>query len=65
MGWTNPGVIAAIVGGRGLLALFVWIERHAADPCFGWDLFRIRMFSTGQSESLSARLAQGRLQFMW
>jgi len=64
MGWTNPGVIAAIVGGLVLLALFVWIELHAADPLFRLDLFRIRMFSMGNLSVFLASLAQGGLQFM-
>jgi MFS family permease len=42
MGWTAPGVIAALVGGVALLALFVWIERRVEAPMFRLQLFRIR-----------------------
>jgi MFS family permease len=64
MGWGNPLVIAAILVGLALLAVFVWIELHASDPMFQLHLFRIRMFSMGNLSAFLAALAQGGLQFM-
>lgn len=64
MGWGNPFVIAAIVGGAVLLAAFVWIETRSRDPMFRLDLFKIRMFSMGNASAFLASLAQGGLQFM-
>ncbi|HLI25414.1 MAG TPA: MFS transporter, partial [Acidimicrobiales bacterium] len=44
MGWTNPGVLAALIGGVLTLALFAHIEKRVADPMFRMPLFRIRAF---------------------
>src|SRR6202012_3530525 len=41
MGWTAPGVIAAIGGGLITLALFVVIESRVSAPMFRLPLFRI------------------------
>ena len=48
MGWTNPGVLAAVFGGVATLGLFAWIEFHVADPMFKLHLFKLRAFSDGQ-----------------
>ncbi|MGO8947605.1 MAG: MFS transporter [Ktedonobacterales bacterium] len=64
MGWTNPLVIAAIVGGILLLAAFIWIELHVDDPMFRLDLFKIRMFATGNVAAFLSALGRGGLQFM-
>ena len=34
MGWTNPMVLAALIGGAGLIALFVVVENVVAQPMF-------------------------------
>ena len=47
MGWTAPGVVAALIGGVALLAAFVAIERRVAEPMFNLSLFRIRAFTAG------------------
>src|SRR6185437_4287255 len=44
MGWGKPWVIAALIGGALLLALFVLIELRVADPMFRIDLFARRVF---------------------
>ncbi|HEU5347645.1 MAG TPA: MFS transporter [Ktedonobacterales bacterium] len=64
MGWGNPGVIAAIVAGIVLLAVFIGIELRSDHPMFQLELFRIRMFSFGNASVFLAALAQGGLQFM-
>ena len=47
MGWTAPGVVAALISGVALLAAFVAIERRVAEPMFNLSLFRIRAFTAG------------------
>jgi EmrB/QacA subfamily drug resistance transporter len=63
-GWGNPLVIAMLVGGAALLAIFVWIELHVEDPMFRLDLFKIRAFAAGNISSFLASMARGGLQFM-
>ncbi len=63
-GWGNPLVIGAIIIGVILLAVFVWIELHVADPMFQLKLFRNRMFAAGNISSFLASIARGGLQFM-
>jgi len=64
MGWSNPLVIGAITLGVVLLAAFVWIERHVADPMFRLELFKIRMFTAGNTAGFLSALGRGGLQFM-
>ena len=64
MGWTAPGVIAALVGGVLVLGLFVVIERRVAAPMFRLDLFKIRAFSGGSVATFLAALSRGGLMFM-
>jgi EmrB/QacA subfamily drug resistance transporter len=64
MGWGNPLVIAMLTIGIVLLAAFVWIELHVADPMFRLDLFAIRAFAAGNISSFLASMARGGLQFM-
>ncbi|MHB1535481.1 MAG: MFS transporter [Acidimicrobiales bacterium] len=64
MGWTNPGVLLAIFGGIATLAVFVRIERRAADPMFRLQLFKIRAFTAGNVAALLGAMGRGGLQFM-
>ena len=64
MGWTNPLIIAAMIGGMLMLAAFVAIEHRIAQPMFQINLFRIRAFTAGSIARLAAAIAQGGLQFM-
>lgn len=64
MGWTNPAVIAGLVGGVLLLAAFVVIESRVAEPMFQLRLFRIRAFAAGSAAGLLAAASRGGLQFM-
>ena len=64
MGWTNPMVGAALLGGVGLLALFCVVENTVRDPMFAMSLFAIRPFSAGSLAGLLASMGRGGLQFM-
>jgi MFS family permease len=64
MGWLAPGVLAALGGGLALLAVFVVIERHVADPMFDLSLFGIRAFTAGCVATLLAAIGRGGLQFI-
>jgi len=64
MGWSNPGVVAAIVGGLVALVAFVWIERHVAEPMINVKLFRIRAYLAGNLASLLASLGRGGMMFI-
>ena len=64
MGWTNPWVLVAIVGGIAVLIVFCVIELRTPDPMFRLDLFRIRAFSAGNLASLLSGLGRGGLMFI-
>ena len=64
MGWGNPWVIAGIVVGLAMLAVFVVVEQRVPNPMFRLSLFRIRMFTMGNLSNFLASMAQGGLQFM-
>ena len=64
MGWTNPTVAALLIGGVGLLAAFVAIERKVAEPLFRLSLLRIRAFTAGNVAQFAVAIARGGLQFM-
>ncbi len=64
MGWTSPTVMAEIIGGLVLLAVFCVIETRVAHPMFRLTLFRIRAFSAGNMASGLASLSRGGLMFM-
>ena len=44
--WDAPGMLAAIVGGVALLALFPFVESRAAEPILPLELFRNETFRT-------------------
>jgi MFS family permease len=64
MGWTNPWVLAALIGGIAILVAFVAIERRVQAPMFRIPLFKIRAFTAGNLASLLAALSRGGLMFM-
>jgi MFS family permease len=64
MGWTNPWVIAGLVGGTALLVAFCFIEMRVEQPMFDLALFRIRAFSAGNAAQFLNAVARGGLQFM-
>ena len=64
MGWTNPYVLAALIGGALLLVLFVYVEQRVAEPLFRISLFKIRPFAMGNIASLGLSMSRGGMQFM-
>jgi len=64
MGWTGPWVLAELVGGVGLLVVFVMVERHVASPMLDLSLFRIRAFTGAGLANLLSNMGRGGLQFM-
>ena len=64
MGWTNPWVLGAILGGVAVLGVFVVIERVVKEPMFRLHLFAIRAFTAGNIATLLAALARGGMMFM-
>ncbi|MEV4515526.1 MFS transporter [Dactylosporangium sp. NPDC049525] len=63
-GWTNPWVIAGIIGGLALLVVFAVIETRVRQPMFDLGLFRIQAFWAGNAAALLNAIARGGLQFM-
>ena len=64
MGWTNPWVLAGLIGGPVLLAVFCWIESKVADPMFHLGLFRNTTFAAGNLATWFASITRGGLQFL-
>ena len=64
MGWTNPWVLASMIGGLVLLGIFGVIETRVGHPMFHLDLFRIRAFTFGNIASLLSGLGRGGLMFI-
>ncbi len=64
MGWESPVVLAELIGGVVLLAVFVVIETKAAEPMFRVGLFKIRAFTFGSLAGLLVAVARGGIQFM-
>jgi MFS family permease len=64
MGWTNPWVLASMIGGLALLAAFCVIETRIDHPMFHLELFKVRAFSYGNLASLLAGLGRGGLMFI-
>ena len=64
MGWSNPAVVATLLGGVVVLAVFCVIETRVAEPMFELKLFRIRAFTAGNLASLLAALGRGGLMFI-
>ena len=64
MGWTSPWVLTELFGGAALLAVFVLVETHVADPMLHLGLFRIRAFVGAGLANLLSSMGRGGLQFM-
>ncbi|HLG68572.1 MAG TPA: MFS transporter [Acidimicrobiales bacterium] len=64
MGWTNPRVLGALLGGLAVLVVFAWIETRVDQPMFRLRLFRIRPFTAGNIASLLSSLARGGMMFI-
>jgi MFS family permease len=63
-GWTNPWVVAGLVGGVLLLVAFCVVETRVPDPMFRLGLFRNRAFALGNLAGLLSSMGRGGLQFM-
>jgi MFS family permease len=63
-GWTNPWILAGLIGGAAMLVAFCIVETKIAEPMFRMGLFRIRAFALGNLASLLGSIARGGLQFM-
>ncbi|GAA0282681.1 MFS transporter [Cryptosporangium japonicum] len=63
-GWTNPWVVAGLVGGVALLAAFVVVESRVKYPMFHVGLFRNRVFAAGNFAGLLSAIGRGGMQFM-
>ncbi|WP_258067133.1 MFS transporter [Arthrobacter sp. GMC3] len=64
MGWTNPWVLGALVGGVVVLGIFAVVESRVAEPMFELSLFRIRAFTAGNLASLLSAIGRGGLMFI-
>ncbi|HEX4223668.1 MAG TPA: MFS transporter [Pseudonocardiaceae bacterium] len=64
MGWTNPWVLGATIGGVIILVIFGIIETKVPNPLFNLSLFKIRSFAFGNLANLTASLGRGGLQFI-
>jgi MFS family permease len=63
-GWSNPWVVAGLVGGVVLLIAFGIIETRVPHPMFSMTLFKIRPFWAGNLAALLGATARGGMQFM-
>ncbi|MFJ6662499.1 MFS transporter [Streptomyces sp. NPDC091383] len=64
MGWTNPWVLAGLIGGAVMLAVFCIVEAKVSEPMFPLRLFRDAAFAGGNAATLLGAIARGGLQFM-
>ncbi|GEE02901.1 MFS transporter [Gordonia spumicola] len=64
MGWANPWVLAGLIGGVAVLAVFMVIETRIDSPLFDLSLFKSRSFSAGNAANLMASIGRGGLQFI-
>jgi MFS family permease len=64
MGWESPVVLAELIGGIVMLAIFAVIETRIAEPMFRLGLFKIREFAYGNLAGLLVSIARGGIQFM-
>ncbi len=64
MGWTNPTVLAELIGGTVMLLIFAVIETRVPEPMFNLKLFRIRAFTAGNVATLLSAIGRGGLQFV-
>ncbi len=64
MGWSNPMVLAELIGGVALIVAFVFVEKHVEQPLFRISLFKIRPFLWGNIANLALAMSRGGMQFM-
>ena len=64
MGWLNPYVLTALIGGVILLICFAVFETRVAQPMVDVHLFLNRSFAAGNLAGLLASIGRGGLMFM-
>src|SRR6202046_2961587 len=64
MGWGNPFVLGALIGGAVLLVVFLCVETKVEEPLFKISLFKIRAFAFGNIANLMLSMGRGGMQFM-
>ena len=64
MGWGNPFVLGALIGGAVLLIVFLFVETKVEEPLFKISLFRIKAFAFGNIANLMLSMGRGGMQFM-
>ena len=64
MGWTNPAVVAGMLGGVVLLIAFGVVEARAPAPMVSLRLFRIRAFAANNLAGWLASIGRGGLQLV-
>jgi MFS family permease len=64
MGWTSPKILAELIGGLAMLAVFCVIETRVEQPMFHLQLFRVRAFAAGNVAALLSSIGRGGLQFL-
>jgi MFS family permease len=64
MGWTSPKILAELIGGIAVLAVFCGIETRVEQPMFHLQLFRVRAFAAGNLAALLSSIGRGGLQFL-
>jgi MFS family permease len=64
MGWGNPFVLGALIGGAVLLVVFLFVETKVEEPLFKISLFKIRAFAFGNIANLMLSMGRGGMQFM-
>jgi EmrB/QacA subfamily drug resistance transporter len=63
LGWSDPSVRTALLGGIGALVAFVAYERRAPDPMLPPSIFRSRNFAVGNVVTLAAYAGLGAASF--
>jgi MFS family permease len=64
MSWGSPKILAEVIGGVALLAIFCVIETRVEQPMFHLQLFKIRAFAAGNLATLLSAIGRGGLQFV-
>ncbi|MCL2514754.1 MAG: MFS transporter [Microbacteriaceae bacterium] len=63
-GWTNPWVLAGLIGGGVVLVIFIFVELAQKSPMFEMRLFKVRAFAMAMLAGLLSSIGRGGMQFM-
>ncbi len=64
MGWGNPWVVGALLGGAVLLLAFPFIEKRVEQPLFNLTLFKNREFATANIATFLSAISRGGVMIM-